>query len=124
VRGKWALGSSHDPSFGKVHWEFVRERERKQYHSLKNLAIGLSIEARELLEIFTWLTQEESSNLSAEKIQRVKEEVGDVMIYLLNFCDKLGLDPLQCAREKLVHNAKKYPADKVRGSARKHNEYA
>ncbi|ADU67216.1 hypothetical protein Selin_2503 [Desulfurispirillum indicum S5] len=103
--------------------QFCRERDWEQFHSPKNLAMGLSVEAAELLEIFQWLSEEQSRNLSPEQRQRVSEEVGDVLIFLVNLCDKLGLDPQACAMEKLQASAAKYPAELVKGSARKYTEY-
>jgi dCTP diphosphatase len=102
--------------------EFRRARDWDRFHSPKNLAMALSVEVAELVEIFQWLTQEQSLNLTGTQLARVKEEIGDVMIYLANLADKLGLDPLEAAMEKLVRNAKKYPADKVRGKSEKYTE--
>jgi len=76
---------------------FVEERNWKQYHSPKNLAIGLSVEANELLELFMWLSEDESRNLPTERMAKIREEVGDVTNYLINFCDSVGIDPLECA---------------------------
>lgn len=102
---------------------FVREREWEVFHTPKNLAAGLTVEAAELLEIFLWLTAEESRQLPEEKLAKVREEMGDVLIYLVNLADKFGLDPVACARQKMALNREKYPADLVRGSAKKYNEY-
>lgn len=102
---------------------FTKERDWEKYHSPKNLAIGLNVEASELLEIFLWLSDEESKNLTEKKIQHVREEIGDVFIYLINLADKLGLDPVECAKQKLERNKIKYPASIVRGSAKKYSEY-
>lgn len=102
--------------------KFNDEREWAQYHSPKNLASSLVIEAAELLEIFQWLTEEESADLNNEKRSKVEEEIGDVLIYLLNLADKLGIDPTEVAMRKLKANAKKYPVEKARGSAAKYTE--
>jgi len=102
---------------------FTKERDWEKYHSPKNLAIGLNVEASELLEIFLWLSDEESKNLTEKKIQHVREEIGDVFIYLINLAEKLGLDPVECAKQKLERNKMKYPASIVRGSAKKYSEY-
>ena len=102
--------------------EFAAERDWGQFHSPKNLAMALSVEASELLEHFQWLTEEQSSALPPEKLQQVREEIGDVLIYLTRLADKLGIDPLQAAVEKFEANRTKYPADKVRGSAKKYTE--
>jgi len=103
--------------------EFNHARDWEQFHSPKNLAIGLSVECSELLDIFKWLTEEQSVSLDEKQLTNLKEEIGDVLIYILSLASKFGLDPLQCASDKLDLNDKKYPADRVRGSARKYNEY-
>ncbi len=102
---------------------FVTERDWGKYHSPKNLAMGLSVEAAELLEIFLWLTEEESKNLNDNQLAHLKEEIGDIMIYIINLAAKFGIDPIQCARDKLKLNGKKYPASTVKGSAKKYTEY-
>lgn len=102
---------------------FVEARDWGQFHSPKNLAAGLSTEAAELLEIFLWLTEEKSGQLEPAQLARLEEEIGDVQLYLVNLADKFGLDPLACAMKKLEANELKYPAEKVRGSARKYDEY-
>lgn len=102
---------------------FAKERDWEKYHSPKNLAMALSVEASELAEIFMWLSEEESKNLPNSKLVDLKEEIGDVMIYLTNLANKFGLDPLDCAKEKLELNKSKYPASLVKGSAKKYTEY-
>lgn len=102
---------------------FVAARDWAQFHSPKNLAAGLATEAAEILEIFLWLTEAESSQLSADKMARLKDEIGDVQLYLVNLADKFSLDPLECASAKLAANEIKYPAERVRGSSKKYNEY-
>ena len=103
--------------------EFVRERDWDKYHSPKNLAMGVSVEAAELLEVFLWLTEDESKTLTEEQLTSVKHEIGDVMIHLTNLADRLGLDPMECALEKVDLNQAKYPATMVKGSAKKYTEY-
>ena len=102
---------------------FTEERDWEQFHSPKNLAMALSVEASEIVEHFQWLTEEQSKNLSPEKLTELREEIGDVMIYLVELADKLGVDPVEAARAKLEMNARKYPADVVRGKASKYTEY-
>lgn len=102
--------------------EFAAERDWDQFHSPKNLAMALSVEASELMEHFQWLTEAQSSALPPEKLRQVREEIGDVLIYLTRLADKLGIDPVQAAFEKLEVNQYKYPADMVRGSAKKYTE--
>jgi dCTP diphosphatase len=101
---------------------FAAERDWDQFHSPKNLVMALSVEASELMEHFQWLTDEQSATLPPEKLQQVREEIGDVLIYLTRLADKLGIDPMEASFEKLEDNQRKYPADKVRGSAKKYTE--
>ena len=103
--------------------KFRDERDWDQYHSPKNLSMALMVEAAELAEHFQWLTQEQSRNLSEEKLTAIKDEIGDVMIYLANLSDKLGIDPLEAAQGKLEKNKKKYPADLVKGKADKYSTH-
>jgi NTP pyrophosphatase (non-canonical NTP hydrolase) len=110
-------------SLEKEIMKFVKERDWEKFHSPKNLAIGLSVEASELLEIFLWLTEEESHDLNRDQIDNLKQEIGDVLIYLINLSTKFGLDPVDCAREKLEANKAKYPSSLVMGSAKKYTEY-
>lgn len=102
---------------------FVAARDWEQFHTPKNLAAALAVEAAEVQELFLWAGERESAELQGQKLARLREEIGDVQLFLLNLADKFGLDPLQCAMEKLVINERKYPADRVRGSARKYDEY-
>lgn len=101
---------------------FAEERDWGQFHSPKNLAASLSIEAAEVLEHFQWLTEEQSRQLDETRRQAVAHEIADVFLYLLQLSDKLGIDPLQAARDKLALNGQRYPADKAKGSARKYTE--
>lgn len=102
---------------------FASERDWGQFHSPKNLAASLSIEAAEVLEHFQWLTDEQSRTLSDEQRQKVGHEIADVLLYLLQLSDKLGIDPLAMAHEKLALNADKYPVEQARGSSRKYTEF-
>ena len=103
--------------------DFNNQRDWEQFHSPKNLAMALTVEASELLEHFQWLTQEQSRNLSSIKKEKISEEIGDILIYLVNLADKLDIDPLQAAKNKVKKNQKKYPVDKSRGKSLKYNEY-
>jgi NTP pyrophosphatase (non-canonical NTP hydrolase) len=102
---------------------FARERDWDQFHSPKNLSMALTVEAGELMEHFQWLTQDESKRLSAEKLAEVERELADIFIYLTRLAGKLDIDLLAAAFRKMDENEKKYPADTVRGSARKYTEY-
>ncbi|PKN86705.1 MAG: nucleotide pyrophosphohydrolase [Deltaproteobacteria bacterium HGW-Deltaproteobacteria-1] len=102
--------------------EFAIERDWEQFHSPKNLAMALTVETAELQEHFQWMTEVESAKPSPEKLQQIREEIGDVLIYLTCFADKLGIDPLDAAYKKLEINRQKYPVEKARGSAKKYTE--
>jgi len=101
---------------------FVVERDWDQFHSPKNLAMALTVEAAELLEIFQWLTEEESRNLAPQAKAAAADEVADVLIYLLQLCHHLGIDPLAAARDKIAKNALKYPVESSRGNNKKYSE--
>jgi dCTP diphosphatase len=107
---------------GKLR-DFAKERDWEQFHSPKNLAMALVVEAAEIVEHFQWLTQEQSKNLPPDKLNEIKEEIADVMIFLTNLADKLGIDLLEAAKEKIEKNKKNYPADVVKGKAFKYTEY-
>jgi NTP pyrophosphatase (non-canonical NTP hydrolase) len=100
---------------------FAAERDWEQYHAPKNLASALIVEAAELLEHFQWLTGAESQALDAATREQVAQELADVFIYLVRLADRLDVDLLDAAERKIALNARKYPADRVRGSARKHD---
>jgi dCTP diphosphatase len=102
--------------------DFAAERDWDQFHSPKNLAMALSVEAAELLESFQWLTEEQSRSLSPEALAAASDEVADVLLYLVRLSDKLGIDPVAAARRKLLSNAERYPPDKARGNSRKYTE--
>jgi dCTP diphosphatase len=102
--------------------DFAAARDWEQFHSPKNLAMALSVEAGELLEIFQWLTEEQSRNPAPEVLVAAGDEVADVLLYLIRLCDQLGIDPIAAANRKFLANARKYPADKARGSSRKYTE--
>jgi dCTP diphosphatase len=103
---------------------FITERDWEQFHSPKNLAMALSVEVAEIVEHFQWLTEEQSQNLPAKSLAEIREEIGDVMIYLTELADKLGIDPVEAAKAKVAINGQKYPADLVRGKASKYTEYS
>ena len=103
--------------------KFVAERDWDQFHSPKNLAMALSVEAAELVEHFQWLSEEQSKNLAPEKLADVRDEMADVLVYLVRLADKLEVDLLAAVDVKMEKNALKYPADQVRGSMKKYSEY-
>jgi NTP pyrophosphatase (non-canonical NTP hydrolase) len=102
---------------------FVDERDWDQFHTPKNLSSALCVEAAELLEHFQWLLSGSREELGTEKLQQVRHEMADVLVYLVRLADKLDVDLMDAAREKMILNRAKYPADKVRGDARKYSEY-
>jgi len=104
--------------------EFRDARDWAQYHNPKDLAISLSLEVAELLEIFQWKDAEEVEVIKSdpESRRRVKEELGDILIYALNLCHAFGFDPSEVILEKLEINEKKYPVEKAKGSAKKYTE--
>jgi len=101
---------------------FASERDWDQYHSPKNLAAALCVEAAELLEHFQWRTDDESKSLPADQLAKVREEMADVLLYLVRLADKLNVDLLKAASNKIVLNAHKYPVDKARGNSRKYTD--
>ena len=102
---------------------FAAERDWGRFHSPKNLVMALTVECAELAEHFQWLTAEQSQELSAQKWQEVRLELADVLIYLIRLSDQLGVNLLEAAHEKIAINEKRYPAERVRGDARRAAEY-
>ena len=102
--------------------EFAAARDWNQFHSPKNLTIALSVEAGELLEQFQWLTDQESAALADDKREKIEAEMADVLLYLIRLADVLDVDLLTAANTKIDENAKKYPVEKSRGSAKKYTE--
>ena len=99
---------------------FAAERDWDQFHSPKNLAAALAVEASELLEHFQWLTEAQSQQLPPETLDEVRAEVADVLLYLIRISDKLGINLVEAAKAKIVLNAEKYPVEKARGSSKKY----
>lgn len=102
---------------------FVDERDWDQFHTPKNLSAALSVEAAELLEHFQWLQHGRADELGPEKLVQVRHEMADVLVYLVRLADKLDVDLVAAVEEKMVLNRAKYPAELVRGDARKYDEY-
>ncbi len=102
--------------------KFTEERDWEQFHSPKNLAMALSVEASELLEHFQWMPDEASARLTEDKRTQVGEELADVLLYLVRLADKLDIDLEQAANEKIRKNALKYPAELSRGSSKKYTD--
>jgi len=99
---------------------FATDRDWDQFHSPKNLAIALSVEAAELLEHFQWSS--DSAALEPQQHAKVREEIADVLLYLVRLADKLNIDILAAAAEKIDLNAAKYPVERARGSSKKYTE--
>jgi NTP pyrophosphatase (non-canonical NTP hydrolase) len=102
--------------------EFAKDRDWQQFHSPKNLASALIVEAGELLEHFQWMTEQQSRTLTPEKRDEVAAEMADVLLYLIQLSTALGVDPIAAAQAKLNLNELKYPVDRARGSSKKYNE--
>lgn len=96
---------------------FIADRNWQKFHSPKNLAMALSVEVAELVEIFQWLTAAESYQISSETRDHVEEEIGDIMIYLTTLAAVYGMDPLTAASKKLLRNKQKYPLDEAEVNA-------
>lgn len=102
---------------------FAEARDWEKFHSPKNLSMALAGEAGELLEHFQWLTEEQSGQLEAAKRDAVALEMADILIYLLRLAERLDIDLLDAAKRKVAINERRYPADRVRGDARRADEY-
>lgn len=103
--------------------KFAEDRDWDQFHSPKNLVMAMSVEVGELMEHFQWLTEQQSAELDAKALDAVKDEMADIQVYLIRLADKLSVDILEAVEQKIQKNEQKYPADKVRGSAKKYTEY-
>ena len=110
-----------DDTITKIR-KFRDDRDWKQFHDPKNLAVSISIEAAELLELFQWMSGAEATRYAAENRDRVSEEIADVAIYLIELADITGIDLAQAIEAKLEKNARKYPIDKSRGVWTKYSD--
>jgi NTP pyrophosphatase (non-canonical NTP hydrolase) len=102
---------------------FAQERDWEQFHSPKNLSMALIAEAAELVEHFQWLSEEESYRLDAAKREAVAMEMADILIFLLRCAERLDIDLVESAWKKIDINESRYPAERVRGDARRASEY-
>ena len=102
---------------------FVEERDWAQFHTPKNLAMAMIVEAAELVEQFQWDTPEESQTLSSEKLEAVSHELADTFVYLIRIAEVCGIDLIEAANKKIDLNALKYPAEKAKGSNAKYTKY-
>lgn len=103
--------------------QFVAERDWHKFHTPKNLATALSVEAAELLEPFQWLATGEGDETTAAQRLAIRHEVADVFTYLILLADRLDIDLIEAATKKMALNAIKYPVELVRGDARKYSDY-
>jgi len=101
---------------------FAAERDWNQFHCPKNLAIALSVEASELLEHFQWISEQESTLLPPSTLAQVREEMADVLLYLVRLADKLDVDLIHACENKLQINAQKYPVERARASNKKYTD--
>jgi dCTP diphosphatase len=111
----------------RIHQEieiFIKERDWDQFHSVKNLAMALSVETSELVEIFQWVKEEDSNNVknNPEMKAKLQDEVSDILFYLLRIAEKAEIDIEAAILQKIKKNAEKYPVDKSRGNSKKYNE--
>ncbi len=102
---------------------FVAERDWAQFHTPKNLAMAMIVEAAELVEQFQWDTPQESQQLTPEKREAVAHELADTFVYLMRLAEVLEIDLIDAANKKIALNAQKYPVEKVRGSNAKYTKY-
>ena len=109
-------------SIEKQLHDFAQARNWDQYHSPKNIAMALSVEAAELVEIFQWKTEAESATLNEQDLRAARHEIADVFLYLLTISRVLGIDILGAAQEKLKLNGQKYPLEKSKGNALKYDQ--
>ena len=104
--------------------KFTSERDWEQFHTVKNLVASISIEAAELSETVQWTNPSDDEVLQDEElVESISHELADVMVYCLNLCSKLELDPIKIIHEKMKHNAEKYPVEKSFGNSKKYSEY-
>jgi NTP pyrophosphatase (non-canonical NTP hydrolase) len=102
--------------------KFRKERDWEQFHTPKNLAIAISVEAAELLSIFQWIKDDEIEMRVKDKIDEIKGEIADIYIYLSYLANDLQIDLEENAKKKLKVNAKRYPVSKAKGNAKKYTE--
>lgn len=102
--------------------EFRDARDWKQFHTPKDMAMAISIEAAELQEHFLWVTTEQSHARAVDRREQIEEEIADIGIYLFELADNLGINLLEAMASKLEKNGEKYPVEKARGRSLKYNE--
>ena len=107
--------------------KFARERDWEQFHTPKNLAMALGVEAAELMEIFQWMNDQKNNELvnnkNNETINKISDEIADILVYVIRLATILDINLPNAIDNKLIKNAKKYPVDLVKGSSKKYTEY-
>ena len=103
--------------------DFAAARDWDQFHSPRNLAVAISVEAGELLENFQWAVDADSAELPADRAAKVEEEIADVLLYVVRLADKLDIDLLRAAKRKMTLNAERYPVSKAKGNSRKYTQF-
>ena len=105
--------------------KFVKDRDWEQYHSPKNLSMSIAIEAAELMEMFQWATVEESHRIlnDKKKLEAIKDELADIALFVLEFCNVFDIDLSSAILNKLKKNSKKYPAELAKGKSHKYTYY-
>lgn len=117
---------SDSPTLAELHDKvraFVEARDWSRYHSPRNLAMALSVEAGELLELYLWSRDDGPQPLHPPRAAQVADEAADVLMCLLNLCDRAGIDLAAALEAKLAKAEAKYPVDRVKGQALKYHEY-
>ncbi len=109
----------------KLVTKFRDERDWKKFHNPKDMAMSISIESNELLELFLWKNEKQVSEAleNQAKFQDVKDEIADIVVYCIDLCDVLGVDLSQAVEEKIKKNEAKYPVDKAKGNSTKYTEF-
>jgi NTP pyrophosphatase (non-canonical NTP hydrolase) len=104
--------------------KFILDRDWRQYHGAKNISMNLAVEAAELMELFTWVKDKhDAGKIVQEKKEAVKHELSDILFSLLIFADEYNIDLAEAFKEKMIHNAEKYPVDTCKGINKKYTEY-
>ena len=102
---------------------FAEDRDWDKFHSPKNLAMALIVEAGELVEHFQWLTEDQSKRISKDELDKIEQELADILLYLVRLADKLDISLYDAVNKKISMNQTRYPAEQVRGSSKKYTEY-
>ncbi len=116
------MADSLDALTARVN-NFVTERDWAQFHSPKNLAMAMIVEAGEVVEHFQWMTEQQSRHLDEQTKEQVGQELSDTFVYLLRIAEVCGIDLIEAANKKIDLNAQKYPVEKCKGSNAKYTSY-